>query len=103
VYPPADIAALWSNIPTERELDKADLAPFVVFLTPAKSGDVVVLQGEFSASFLLVDFCLQNNLAPISAVTRRVAQEIREGEVVHRSYVFEHVCFRKYRYWSESS
>jgi len=62
---------------------------------------VVVLQGEYNAIFALVDFALNSGLIPVCAVTERVAQEEREGETVHRKYVFEHICFRRYRYYRD--
>ena len=52
-------------------------------LTPrqeAAVGDIVALQGEFSATFALADFSLRRRLIPVCAVTERVAQEEREGE-----------------------
>ncbi len=59
------------------------------------------MQGEFGSTFMLVDFALKNNLVPLYATTRRVAEEKREGESVFREYIFEHVCFKKYRYFGE--
>ena len=100
-YPPPEITELWSKIPTERELTKAHLEPFTTWLREAAVGDIVALQGEFSATFALADFSLRRGLIPVCAVTERVAQEEREGEIVHRKYIFEHICFRRYRYYDE--
>jgi len=63
----------------------------------------VIIQGESGMTFLLVDYALSRNLLPVFAVTKRVAREERDGEIVHREYTFEHVCFRKYQYFSELS
>ena len=98
-YPPASVSALWAAIPTERELTKARLEPLTAWLREAAPGDTLVLQGEFSATFALVDFALQKGLVPVCAVTERVSREIREGEVVRKTYVFEHICFRRYCYY----
>jgi hypothetical protein len=100
-YPPEELAALWSAIPTDCELKAAHLAPFLAWLGEAREGDLVVLQGEFGAAFALVDFALQRGLVPVYAVTKRVAEESRDGEVVRRTYIFEHVCFRRYRYYGD--
>jgi len=100
-YPPPEIAGLWSKIPTVRELTSAHLEFFTGWLQEAVAGDVVVLQGEFSATFALADFSLRKDLIPVCAVTERIAQEKREGEKVHRNYIFEHICFRRYRYYEE--
>ena len=70
------------------------------WLSSANQNDVLIVQGEFGSTFMIVDYALRKNLIPVHAVTKRVAQETREGEVVKRQYVFEHVCFRKYRYFA---
>ncbi|MCL2193707.1 MAG: CRISPR-associated protein Csx20 [Treponema sp.] len=101
LYPPPHVADMWSRIPTDRELKKAQLEPFATWLQEAETGDIVVLQGEFSATFAMVDFVLGKGLIPVCAVTERVAQEEREGEIVHRKYVFEHICFRRYRHYRD--
>ena len=100
-YPTEQITKLWSGIPTDSELKKIQFEPIVKWLQDAKAGDVLVLQGEYSATFALADFALQKAMTPVCAVTKRVSQETREGEKVHKSYVFEHVCFRRYRYYKD--
>jgi hypothetical protein len=102
-YPSAALAAQWSAVPVERELSAAYFAPFFAWLSAADAGDVLVIQGEFGATFTLVDFALCKRLIPVHAVTRRVAEETRDGEQVRRTYLFEHVCFRRYAYWREAS
>ena len=100
-YQPPEITELWSRIPTARELTRTHLKPFTGWLQEALPGDLVILQGEFSATFALADFSLRKGLSPVCAVTERVAQEEREGEIVRRKYIFEHICFRRYRYYDE--
>jgi len=100
-YPSSEIAALWSNIPTEKELTRTHLEPITGWLEEAAAGDIVVLQGENSATFTLADFALRKGLIPVCAVSDRVAQEKREGETVVKTNVFEHICFRRYRYYDE--
>jgi hypothetical protein len=101
VYPPQQIAESWSKIPTVRELSKSYLEPFTAWLQEAKEGDTVVLQGEFSARFALSDFALRKGLIPVCAVTERVVKERREGEKVSKENIFEHICFRRYRYYED--
>ena len=100
-YPPPGITELWSKIPTVREFTRVHLEPFTGWLQEAVPGDIVVLQGEYSATFALADFSLHRGLFPVCAVTERVAQEKREGEIVQKSYVFEHICFRRYRHYDD--
>jgi len=100
-YPSAEIAELWSKIPTAKELTRSHLEPFTGWLDEAEEGDIVVLQGEFCATFALANFSLRKGLIPVCAVAERVAQEKREGETVQKTHVFEHICFRRYRYYDE--
>jgi len=100
-YPPPHIVSLWSGIPTDRELTKSCFEPVCAWLGEAGAGDIVVLQGEFNATFSMVDFALRKGLVPVCAVTKRVSQEVREGEQVTKRYIFEHICFRRYRYYND--
>ena len=73
------------------------------WLSSAGKGDFLIVQGEFGTTFMIVDYALKKNLIPLHAVTKRVAKEQRNGEIVSRQYVFEHVCFRKYEYYNSNS
>ncbi len=96
VYPVEKIASTWAQMPVAPVLDRNVIQTIVDWLSTARTGDVLVVQGEFGATFMIVDYAIRRGLIPLHAVTRRVAQEHREGEQVHRQYVFEHVCFRRY-------
>lgn len=99
IYPPEELSRKWSQIPAEKELDKTIIGNVTNWLTAANKGDLLIVQGEFGATFMIVDYALKNELIPLHAVTKRVAVEQRNGEVISRQYVFEHVCFRKYEYY----
>ena len=99
IYPPEELSRKWSQIPAEKELDKTIIGNVTNWLTAANKGDLLIVQGEFGATFMIVDYALKNDLVPLHAVTKRVAVEHRDGEVVSKQYVFEHVCFRKYEYY----
>lgn len=100
VYPDKNLSGQWSQIPPEQ--DNGEIIRKVsgwLRNSGAKSGDLFIVQGEFGSTFALADFALKNNLVPLYATTKRVAKETREGEKVKREYIFEHVCFKKYRYF----
>jgi hypothetical protein len=101
VYPPEALSAMWSNVPTEKSLPPSWFAPFTRWLSTAEQGNLAIIQGEFGAVFALTDYALRHGLITVHAVTRRVSREIREGEVIRKNYVFEHVCFRPYRYYRD--
>ena len=97
ILPPSDIQAAWASIPTGRFLDQSILSPFLVWLDEISMiGDYLVIQGEFGSTVYLVGFAFTKQLVPLHSVTKRVAHEYREGEIVYRTYIFKHVCFRKY-------
>ena len=100
-YPKEELSKLWSQILPEESNDK--IIKEVVFWLEKNASlkDIFVIQGEFGSTFTLVDFALKKGLVPLYATTRRIAKEIRNGETVHREYVFEHVCFKKYDYFKE--
>ena len=99
-YPEHTLSELWSQIPTTQELDTTPIYAVVDWLGSAQSGDVFIIQGEAGSTFMLVDYALKNGLIPLHAVSKRVSKEIRVGEQIQKQNVFEHVCFRKYEYYS---
>lgn len=102
IYPDEKLSLLWKSIPPEKENDEiVKKAVDWLKISDAEKGDLFIIQGEFGSTFTLVDFALKNHLVPIYATTKRVAKESRSGETVRREYIFEHVCFKKYGYYSE--
>lgn len=99
VYPEKNLAELWSRIPPEKSNNEVVESVVSWLKNTAASGDLFIIQGEFGSTFTLVDFALKNGLVPLYATTQRVAKESRDGETVHREYVFEHICFKKYQYF----
>jgi hypothetical protein len=74
------------------------LAPLRDWLTAtAHPGDFVLIQGDFGAAYLMVNFALEKGLIPIYSTTRRSVEEERlsDGSVklVRR---FRHERFRIY-------
>ncbi len=100
IYPPQNIASGWAQIPPN-ETDGGIVQSVVDWLKENNSstGDFFIIQGEFGATFTLVDYALKKELNPLYATTRRISKESCVGETVHREYVFEHFCFKKYQYY----
>jgi len=98
VVPPPEIAALWSQIPPQI----TELTPY---LTPVRQwlrlnsteGDYLLVQGDFGAVYLMVDFAFKIKLKPVYSTTERVAAEnILEDNCVEIKHIFRHVGFRHY-------
>ena len=98
-YPSEQLSKSWSQIPAVEEIDMNIITAIVNWLSSANQNDVLIVQGEFGSTFMLVDYALKKNLVPIYAVTTRISKEIRVGEKVQKVNVFEHVCFRKYKFY----
>lgn len=99
IYPTEKLSKKWVQIPTTENIDMSIIFEIVDWLFDAEKKDVLIIQGEFGSTFMVVDYALKHDLIPLYAVTTRIAQENRDGEIVKRQYIFEHVCFRKYEYY----
>lgn len=98
-YPTQELSAQWSQVSATENTDMELIAFVTEWLQSARKNDILIIQGEFGTTFMLVDWALKQGLVPLHAVTRRIAKEQQNGETVHRQYVFEHICFRKYEYF----
>ncbi|MBW1705831.1 MAG: hypothetical protein JRJ86_11795 [Deltaproteobacteria bacterium] len=95
---PNDLKELWRQVPP-------DLPEIISYLGPIKSwlksqaskNDYVLIQGDFGASYIMVNFAFEKGFIPIYSTTSREAVEEygRDGsvKVVHN---FKHQIFRKY-------
>jgi len=99
--PPSTLKILWENISPEGELKLNSLNRLVEWLRRVSNpGDYVLVQGEFGATYYIVDFCFENDLIPIYATSKRVYSEKNlSSEDVLREHLFKHVNFRKYVRW----
>lgn len=94
---PDNLKALWSQIPPEISELASYLKPLKEWLdSQIREGDYILIQGDFGATFLMVNWAFAQNCRPIYATTRRKVVEIRNNEEVITNRVFEHVRFRLY-------
>ena len=92
---PEDLQKRWANVPPEIESLEGWLQPFRDFLSAAgKSDDIAVIQGDFGATFSLVNFSLSLGLVPLYAASKRESSENTKGKKIS---LFRHVKFRRYR------
>jgi hypothetical protein len=100
LLPPPVISRYWMEIPPDVEELTEHLAPVISWLgNEARPGDFALIQGEFGATFLLVNEALRLGLVPIYSTTRRQAVEhhLPDGQV-NISHIFSHVRYRKYTF-----
>lgn len=95
---PLDLRKLWSHIPP-------DIPEIVDYLKPihswlglhAQKGDFILIQGDFGASYLTVEFSFKKGWIPIYSTTEREAlEEIEANGSVKLTHYFRHRIFRKY-------
>ncbi len=97
VYLPEKLQTLWSNVPPEDIVLSEYLKPILEWLDKnAHKDDWVLVQGDFGAVFLVVDFCFYKGFMPVYATTRRIAIEKRENGRLIKVSEFRHMRFRRY-------
>lgn len=98
VEPPADLKGLWKSVPPDIPEISSYLEPVKKWLEDnAAPSDYVLVQGDFGATYLMVNFALERGLVPVYSTTDREALEKHDDDgsvsLVHR---FKHRIFRRY-------
>ena len=98
VYLPEELQNTWSNIPPEFPSIKGHLQEILVWLKQnSNPEDLVLVQGDFGAVYVLVNFCKKSGLIPIYATTKRqVTEETLSDGTVQLNRKFFHVRFREF-------
>ncbi len=98
IEPPLEIRKIWSAIPPADDALMPFLPPVFSWLEQnAESGDFVLIQGDFGATYLLVRHALTRGYIPVYSTTEREAVETRlEDEGRQVTHTFRHVFFRRY-------
>lgn len=94
---PSDLQELWSNVPATLD-DLSDyLEPLKnYFQNNLQKHDVVLIQGDFGATYVMVNEVKSLGAKAVHATTKRnVLEKSIENKIVKTS-VFEHVRFRSY-------
>ena len=94
---PEDLQKLWSNVDADVQNIETSLEPIKIFLEKnSNEGDVVLIQGDFGASYIMVNFAKELRLTPVYATTQRTISEVIENGKTVKKSVFEHRRFRSY-------
>ena len=98
VYLPEELQNIWSNIPPELPTIKTHLQDVLSWLKEnSNPGDLVLVQGEVGAVFIVVNFCIKEGLNPIYATTKReVSEEKLDDGTIQVNRKFSHVRFRQF-------
>ena len=95
---PSELHKIWENIsPDAERLDPLLTAIKQWLAKNASPDDFVLIQGDFGACWLMVNFAFQLKLTPVYSTTERKADEIRQEDgSIQTVRQFKHVMFRKY-------
>lgn len=95
---PLDLKEIWCNMPPELVEISEHLESVKQWLaSKAKANDFVLIQGDFGACFLMVNFALERGLVPVYSTTKREAtEEYGEDGSIRMTHRFEHRMFRRY-------
>jgi len=97
---PDKLKYLWSNVNPNSQLAPLRLANEVsnwLISQQLDKNDVCLVQGDFVATYILVDWLKRSGVKAVYATTKRnVVEKKVHGKIVKTS-VFEHIMFREYR------
>lgn len=97
IYLPKELQELFSNVPNDLKKLSEYLTPIKLFLKQySKEGDFVLIQGDFGATYILVNFAKSLKLKAVYSTTKRVTQEFEEDGKIIKKSIFEHERFREY-------
>lgn len=99
VHLPEELQRVWSNIPTELTISPQIIDSFINYLKQnSQTGDLILVQGDFGLTFIIVDWCLNNDRIPVYSTTARKVREVElDDGSVELKHSFKHVNFRVYR------
>lgn len=96
-YLPEPILNLWANIPPKPESIKSHLREIFQWVRTIPPGNYILVQGDFGATFLMVQYAFRLGLIPLYATTERVHKETRgPSQSTNITKTFKHVRFRRY-------
>jgi len=98
VEPPKALRELWANVPPDLDELAAYLELIKQWLTTHSTpGDYVLVQGDFGATYLMVNHAFENGLIPVYSTTNREAtEELQPDGSMKLTHRFSHKRFRQY-------
>ncbi len=95
---PEDLKKIWKQIPPDTQAINPLLEPVKNWLLKqSKCGDFALIQGDFGATWLMVNYTLKNGLVPVYSTTeRRASETLHQDGTITTEHVFQHRRFRLY-------
>ena len=95
---PKQLQTIWSNVSPDVESVEEIMLPLKKFISSnITKEDIALIQGDFGATYTMVNFCKRQKIHTLYATTKREIIEYtnEKGEQMKKSK-FEHVRFREY-------
>jgi len=98
ISPPGELQSLWRQVPADFEGIDGYLAPVKDWLSvQGRPEDFVLIQGDFGATWIMVNHAFKLGLVPVYSTTERLAEETITGDgAVRLVHHFRHRRFRRY-------
>jgi len=93
---PKALLELWAHVPAESEKVKPYLKEIFNYLDHVTEDDYVLVQGDFGATYLAVNYVKGKGATPIYATTQRNVVEKQEGNKSIKTSIFKHIRYRVY-------
>ncbi|GAB4407760.1 MAG: hypothetical protein OHK0039_10370 [Bacteroidia bacterium] len=97
-YLPEALQAIWSQVPADAASLQSHVAPVQQWLTDqARPGDYALVQGDYGATYLLVQTALRLGVVALHGTTaRQTVEHTQPDGSVKIERVFRHMRFREY-------
>ena len=98
IYLPDNLQSIWSAVSPDITSLEDVLKPIKSFVDKnIKKNDVVLIQGDFGATYEMVNYVKSKNAIAVYATTKRdIVEYINEKGEYMKKTVFEHRRFREY-------
>lgn len=98
IYLPQDLQNKWSLIDPDLENVSSITCEIKKWIDiVVNTNDYILVQGDFGATYDIVNYCKNKELKAIYSTTKRVAKEtVIDGGKIELIHVFEHVRYREY-------
>ena len=95
---PHNLDPLWRQIPPDLESIKNYLKPVKDWLAShSQKNDYILIQGDFGACYIMINFAFEIGLTPVYSTTKREAVEQHGDDgTIKLVHHFKHQIFRRY-------
>jgi hypothetical protein len=98
IYLNDELQKIWSNVPSNEANLKNYLDKITEYVKKnVQKDDIVLVQGDFGATYMMVDLVRSLDGKAVYATTKRSVVEVMDGDKVIKQSVFRHEMFREYK------